>query len=85
MERRRGTRALALVHVGTAAQQKSHESDTACLVIAVRREEQKAPTEFVYVVYVAWALGMQLRRVTVEVAPHARYVAIFCVNLDKDR
>ena len=84
MERRRGTRALALVHVGTAAQQKSHESDTACLVIAVRREEQKAPTVFVYVVYVAWALGMQ-KMFTVEVAPHARDVAIFRVNLDKDR
>ena len=84
MERRRGTRALALVHVGTAAQQESHESDTARLVIAVRREEQQAPTVFVYVVYVAWALGMQ-KMFTVEVAPHARYVAIFRVNLDKDR
>ena len=82
MERRRGTRALALVHVGTAAQQKSHESDTARLVIAVRREEQQAPTVFVYVVYVAWALGMQ-KMFTVEVAPHAGYVAIFRVNADK--
>ena len=85
MERRRGTRACALVHVNAAAQQESHESDTTCLVTAAGREAQQAPTSGVDVVYVARALGMQLRRVTVEIAPHACYVAIFRVNLDKDR
>ena len=85
MERRRGTRACALVHVNAAAQQESHESDTTCLVSAAGREAQQAPTVGVDVMYVPRAVGMQLRRVAVEVAPHARYVAIFRVNADKSR
>ena len=74
---------MALVDVGTATQQESHESDTACLVSAAAREAQQAPTVAVDVMYVPWAVGMQLRRVAVEVAPHAGYVAIFRVNADK--
>jgi hypothetical protein len=87
MERRRGTRAYALIHVGAAAQQESHESDTACLVIAAPRQVHQAPTAVVDVVYVASAVGMQLllRRVAVEVAPHAGYVAVARVNADKSR
>ena len=89
MERRRATRAYALVHVGAAAQQEAHESDTARLVFAERREEEQTPTVFVYVVYVARALGLQLRqmlrRFAVEVAPHARYIAIARVKADKSR
>ena len=85
MERRLGTRAYALIHVGAAAQQESHESDTTCLVTAAARHVHQAPTAVVDVVYVPRALGMQLRRVAVEVAPHARYVAIARVNADKIR
>ena len=85
MERRRGTRAYALVHVNAAAQQESHESDTACVVSAAAREAQQAPTVAVDVMYVPWAVGMQLRRVAVEVAPHAGYVAVARVNANKSR
>ena len=84
-ERRRATRACALVHVDAAAQQESHESDTTCLVTAAGREAQQAPTVGVDVMYVPRAVGMQLRRVAVEVAPHAGYVASFRVNADKIR
>ena len=89
MERRAATRAYALVHVDAAAQQESHESDTTCLVTAAGREAQQAPTVGVDVMYVARALGLQLRqmlrRFAVEVAPHARYIAIARVKADKSR